>query len=133
MMLIPTIIEPLVSRRFVLPAAALLLLLTCAPAGRAQDCSDLSGVKVKNTAKPVGNGLYECILYLEVDGKSTLSNIEEVKYTLHPSLPNPKQKIRKTRNKRYPFGSDPFTVSEEFYINVKIEYHHGRGKDVQCI
>lgn len=116
-------------RLFIISTAALLFILALAPASYGQECNALPNIKIKNTARDIGNGLYECIVYVEAD-KSTLGNIEEVKYTLHPSLPHPKQKIKTTRDRRYPFGSNTFTASEEFYINVKIEYR--KGKDTYC-
>lgn len=118
--------NPSTPSRLVLPAA-LSLLLALVPAGGQSDCNSLTDLKVKNSAKSLGRGLYSCVVYVEAS-RSTLANIKTVSYTLHPSLPKPNQKIKSTRNRRY-FNSDTFNASEEFYVKVKIEYRDGRKTD----
>ena len=117
--------------RYALCLGAFFLLSLGLSATARGQCDALpQGVTVRNTATPVGDERYECVIYVE-GSKAALDGVAEVKYTLHPSLPNPRQKKkRNTRYNRFPFGSDPFIASEEFNVKVKIEYL--QGKDTYC-
>jgi hypothetical protein len=105
-------------RRFAFMAAGLLLLLIFSDAAYGQD------VSVRNTARQIKPGLYECVVYVEAKpGMSKL--IGGVTYTLPTGFPN-----RKQTKQTYPYRSDPVhtSASEEVVVNVRIEYKD--GKDV---
>ena len=53
-------------------------------------------VKIKNTAKQIKPGIYECIIYLDMS-KDLLKTIDDVTYTLPPGFPNRKQRGKKIR------------------------------------
>lgn len=109
--------------RFLLSlAAGMIFCLGSAAAAHAQN----GEINIHNTAKAIGHGYYECIIFIETDS-NTLRSIKDVKYTLHPSLSKSKQTISSTRDARFPLGSDPFRASEEFSIKVKIEFQGQRG------
>jgi len=79
-------------------------------------------VKIKNTAKQIKPGIYECIIYLDIS-KDLLKTIDGVTYTLPPGYANRKQRARQTRPgvKGY-FSSNPFITTEEATVNVLITY-----------
>lgn len=80
-----------------------------------------SDVDIKNTARQVKPGVYECIVYLDID-KNTANGIYGVTYTLPPGYPNRKLLARKTRaGIRGYFSSNPFTSTEEAIVSVQIE------------
>jgi hypothetical protein len=103
-------------RRFAFTVAGLLLLLAFSDAAYGQE------VSVRNTAKQIRPGLYECVLYVEASPK-VYGSIGGVTYTLPPGFVN-----RKQRKETYPYRSDPFHVSasEEVVVNVRIEYKGGQ-------
>ena len=103
-------------------AAGIIFCLVSTAAAYAQN----GEIRIYNTAKHVGNGYYECIIFVETDG-NTLRSITDVRYTLHPSLSKSRQTIKRTRDARFPFGSEIFTASEEFTVKVKIEFGGRRG------
>ena len=79
-------------------------------------------VKIKNTARQIKPGIYECIIYLVIS-KDLLKTIDDVTYTLPPGFPNRKQKAKKIRPgvKGY-FSSNPFITTEEATVDVLIDY-----------
>lgn len=98
--------------------AGLLVVFTMASYG--QDRTRNEEAVIKNTVKQIRPGLFECIIYLE-GSKELLSNIDDVRYTLPSGYTNRKQ-IKKNRDSRYPFSSDPITTAEEVVVNIKIDY-----------
>lgn len=95
---------------------SLLLLLKCSAAYGQGD------VPIKNTAKEIRPGLYECRIYLALS-KGLLETIADVTYTLPPGYPNRTQKGQKiTPGLSGGFSSNPITTAEEAVVNVKITY-----------
>jgi hypothetical protein len=79
-------------------------------------------VKIKNTAKQIKPGLYECIIYLDMSS-DLLRTIDDVTYTLPSGYPNRKQKGKKFRpGVSGFFSSSPIITAEEAVVNVKIDY-----------
>jgi hypothetical protein len=78
-------------------------------------------LNIKNTARQVKPGVYECIVYLEIS-KDAANAIYSVTYTLPPGYPNRRLLARKKRaGIRGYFSSNPFTTTEEAIISVQIE------------
>lgn len=79
-------------------------------------------VTIKNTVRQISPGLYECVVYLEVD-RNAVKTIDDVTYTLPPGYPKRKQKAQRTRaGAPGYFTSEPITTTEEAVVNVKIDY-----------
>ena len=98
----------------------LLLLLAAAGAyGRDQSAREV-GITLKNECRPVGHGLYQCVVYLEAGG-DVLDNIDDVRYTLPYGYENHKHTAGRGRRDR-PFSSNPFNTTEEVTVNVKIDF-----------
>jgi hypothetical protein len=78
-------------------------------------------LNIKNTARQVKPGVYECIVYLDID-RNAANEIYGVTYTLPPGYPNRKLLARKTRPgiKGY-FSSNPFWSTEEAIVSVQID------------
>lgn len=102
--------------RLLFLTGSMFLLLTCIPAyGQGE-------VQIRNTAKEIKPGVYECIVYLDMSG-DLVRTIDDVTYTLPPGYPRRKQKGRKNRTGvRGFFSSSPFITTEEAVVNVKIDY-----------
>ena len=98
----------------------LLLLLAAAGAyGRDQSAQDV-GITLRNECRPVGHGLYQCVVYLEAAG-DVLDNIDDVRYTLPYGYENRKHTAGRGRDNR-PFSSSPFNTTEEVTVNVKVDF-----------
>ncbi len=79
-------------------------------------------VKIKNTAKQIKPGIYECIIYLDIS-KGLVKTIDDVHYTLPPGYPDRKKRARKNRpGVNGYFSSDPFITTEEATVDVLIDY-----------
>ena len=79
-------------------------------------------VKIRNTAKQVKPGVYECIVYLDISYEVS-KTIDDVTYTLPPGYSNRKQRGQKTRpGIRGYFSSNPFITTEEAVVNVLIDF-----------
>lgn len=101
-------------------AVGLLLLLVAAGVyGRDQTAQDV-GVTLKNDCRPVGHGLYQCVVYLEAAG-DVLNDIDDVRYTLPYGYEDRRQTAGRGKGNR-PFSSNPFNTTEEVTVNVKIDF-----------
>ncbi|EHK53337.1 pYEATS domain-containing protein [Allomesorhizobium alhagi] len=107
--------------RSVAAAFALSMALSTSDA-RSQD------VDIDNVARKARGNQFEWTAYVVADD-SELRNIKCVVYTLHPTFPDPVQRICDTDNPRYPFG---LTVSGwgSFNLRTKIEFKNGSSKEV---
>lgn len=85
-------------------------------------------VRMKNTIREIRAGLYECVIYFEMD-KDESKTIDDVTYTLPVGYRNRKQKAKRVRPgiNGY-FSSRPIVTAEEIIVNVKIDYDD--AKDV---
>jgi hypothetical protein len=106
-------------------ATGLLLLLSFSDAADAQPPQQQQqqpAVAIRNTARQIKPGLYECVIYVEASPEMS-GIIDDVTYTLPPGFP-----VRKQKKHHYPYRSDPFnaSASEEVIVNVKIDY---KGRD----
>jgi len=92
----------------------MLLLLCCETFGQQ--------AKIRNTAREIRRGVYECVIYLDIDER-VANTIDDVTYTWPPGYPIRKQRGRKKRTgvKGF-FSSSPFITGEEAVINVLIDY-----------
>lgn len=83
-------------------------------------------LRVDNTAKYVGSGTYEWTVFLLAE-ESILDNIKYVEYRLHPSFPNPIQRIDNRES--------DFALSArgwgEFNIFIKIIFKDGRSTNLK--
>jgi transcription initiation factor IIF auxiliary subunit len=104
-------------------AAAIALSSTFAVSdARSQD------VDIDNVARKAGGNQYEWTAFVVAD-ESDLKQIKCVVYTLHPTFPDPVQRICETDNPKYPFG---LTVSGwgSFALRTKIEFKNGSSQEV---
>jgi len=93
-----------------------ILLLLCVAEAHGQQA------KIRNTAKEIRPGVYECIIYLDID-KELTQTIDDVTYTWPPGYPMRKQRGKKIRpGVKGFFSSSPFITGEEAIINVLIDY-----------
>lgn len=86
-------------------------------------------IGTRNTARVAGSGRWDWELFLETDGK-TLSEIKCVKYTLHPTFPQPERLVCVP-------GSDPargFPLASNgwgtFTVGVEIQFKDGDARRV---
>ena len=79
--------------------------------------SEFGEIIADNTAKYLGNQLWEWTVFIETD-KETLSQIEYVEYILHPTFPNPIRRVSITDNK--------FALTAKgwgsFEINIRVAF-----------
>jgi|GEM_PF-5427708 len=79
-------------------------------------------LKIKNTAKQIKPGVYECVIYLDIT-YDVSKTIDDVTYTMPPGYSNRKQRGQKTRpGIRGYFSSDPFITTEEAVIDILIDF-----------
>ena len=87
-------------------------------------------VKVSNTAKQKRPGVYESIIYVEVN-KEVSNTIDDVIFTLPPGYSNRKQRAQKIpQGTKVRFASKPFITTEEAFVNVLIEFKGGDNRYV---
>lgn len=89
---------------------------------------DLShaAVTVNNSSTYLGDGRWNWTIYVDAD-ESTLSGIDCVEYTLHPTFPNPVRKVCQKENK--------FALSTNgwgtFVVRIKIFYKNKTVEDLE--
>jgi hypothetical protein len=77
-------------------------------------------IKSKHTSKYMGDGYFECFLYLDASA-DVLSDIGYVTYLLHPTFEKPVYKVHDPKN-GFPIR---LTVWGEFRIHIKVNYRDG--------
>ena len=83
-------------------------------------------LKIKNTAREIRPGLYECIVYFEIS-KDLSQKIDDVTYTFPFGYANRKHKGKRIRSEISGFfSSRPIITAEELVVNIKIDY---KGSD----
>ena len=87
----------------------------------------MSSNNIKNTSRFIGQdvkSLWDWTIYIDTD-TSTLSQIECVQYTLHPTFPNPVRKVCDSNN---------FSLSTRgwgtFVVGVKILFKNGESQEL---
>lgn len=85
-------------------------------------------VDIDNVARKAGGNEYEWTAFVVAD-EPELKRIKCVVYTLHPTFPDPVQRVCGTDNPKYPFG---LTVTGwgSFNLRSKIEFKNGASKEV---
>jgi hypothetical protein len=107
-----------VPKRCIFFLAGILLVITTVTYG--QGTAGSEEVTIKNTARQIKPGIYECVIYIE-GSEGLLNTIDDVRYTLPSGYPKRKQ-TRKIGDRRYPFSSAPIVTAEEVVVNIKIDY-----------
>lgn len=82
-----------------------------------------SNITTRNTAENLGNGQWRWTVSLSTDSK-TLSEIDCVEYTLHPTFPNPKQRVC-TRGNNFALTGTGWGI---FEIGVRVIFKDGTEK-----
>lgn len=106
-------------------SAAAAIVALCIPfsptEARSQD------IEVENVARKSGDQ-FEWTAYVVAD-EEDLNKIKCVVYTLHPTFPDPVQRVCGTDNRKYPFG---LTVSGwgSFNLRTKVEFKDGSSKEI---
>ncbi len=80
-------------------------------------------ISTANTSVYVGNDRWDWTIYVKAE-PATLSKIEYVEYTLHPTFPNPVKRVFEIGNAAYPFGL-PSNGWGTFEIKVKVVLKNG--------
>src|SRR5262245_20542991 len=101
----------------------ILLLPSHVPAARAE-----ASIEVTNVARQVAEDAWEWTAYV-AGPQDALGNIQCVTYTLHPTFPQPVQKVCGTSNPQYPFG---LTVTGwgTFMLRARVDFKDGTSQDV---
>ncbi len=84
-------------------------------------------VRLNNTASSAEGGRFNWTVFLETDS-TTLTTIEGVVYTLHPTFPNPIRKVTRGREKGYPLSSNGWG---EFTIYAEILFSDGTSETIK--
>lgn len=105
--------------RWLIGAFPLFAAIFIASVGGAQDIS------THNTARYAGDGWWDWTVYIQAPPE-VLEQIKCVKYTLHPTFPDPVRTVCETKDTNYPFG---YSTSGwgTFEIKVNVEYIDGEG------
>lgn len=83
-------------------------------------------ITTRNTAKYVGDKRWDWTVYIDTDQK-TLSSIDHVQYTLHPTFPNPVREVYDPRN-GFALSSNGWGT---FVIEIKVFFKDGSTKDLR--
>lgn len=85
-------------------------------------------VRISNVATKVGNGQWRWTVYV-AGPASEIGNIGCVVYRLHPTFPNPVQRVCGTSDPKYPFGLTA-TGWGTFGLLAQVEFRDGQSQDV---
>ena len=80
-------------------------------------------IETRNTARQTSDGRWDWAVYLDAD-QSTLSEIDCVEYTLHPTFPNPVRKVCDSTN-GFELSSNGWGT---FNVKIKVMFKDGRTK-----
>ena len=80
-----------------------------------------AAVAVKNTSTYVGGGRWDWTIFVDAD-RETLQQIDCVEYVLHPSFPEPVQKVCRAAATKFAYSTNGWGV---FTVKVNIHYKNG--------
>lgn len=101
--------------------AIVVLSLACVTAS-AQELSSA------NVSTYLGNSRWSWTVFL-TGPKEALETVSYVEYTLHPTFPNPVQRVDRTADPRYPFGLTA-TGWGTFTVGIKVVFKNGQVREL---
>jgi len=111
-------------------AAVVLTIFLCISGAHSQrSLSQSASLELSNVATPkIPNKTWEWTAFVK-GTPDVIDQISCVEYTLHPTFPNPVQKVCETRDPLYPFGLKAEGWGT-FNIRAKVEFKDGTSKDL---
>lgn len=105
----------------------LVLALTSALLLSAPASSTWAAVTMKNTSAYAGGGRWDWKIFVDAD-PATLRQIKCVKYTLHPTFPNPVRQVCDSPRTNFALSSNGWGT---FTIEAEVQYRNGRTETLQ--